>query len=406
MGWVAVALVGFVAVTAVGAYWYLQSGAFARYAIAKIVQQTQESTGGRLEVQHLGLNFRTLTSDLYGVTLHGKEGSGGLPLLQADRLTVRLRVDSVLRKKITLRELLIVHPVAHLTIDENGKTNIPEPPPTSKPSGGTNVFDLAVHHALLSAGEIYLNDRETPFAADVRDLNIETHYEFSRTAYVGSIDYSNADLQYGHYPPLSHALKVKFTATPTALTVDPLRLRVASSTVLLKTKVENYAQPKVDGTYEVHGHGPDLAQFSPGVKVEGDVSLAGPIKYECAPGTPPLRCLDISGRLSSDGLSVVSTAENVVVRRLAANFKLANDQVQSNDIVADLLDGRALGTILIRHLDSTLDGTATVKLQGISLDAVKQTSANEQLKRLPVTNSGRRDACHLGRVTAKRSTVV
>jgi translocation and assembly module TamB len=182
-------------------------------------------------------------------------------------------------------------------------------------------------------------------------------------------------------------MRVKFTATPIALTVDPLRLRVASSTVLLKTKVENYAQPKVDGTYEVHGHGPDLAQFSPGVKVEGDVLLAGPIKYECAPGTPPLRCLDISGRLSSDGLSVVSTAENVVVRRLAANFKLANDQVQSNDIVADLLGGRALGTMLIRNLDTTPDGTATVKMQTISLDAVKRTFANDQLKRLPVTGT-------------------
>jgi translocation and assembly module TamB len=387
IGWTAVVIVALIAVSGVGAYWYLQSSAFQRYATARIIQQTKESTGARLEVQHLDLKLRTLTSDLYGLTIHGTEGVGQPPLLQADELTVRLRIDSVLRRKITLQELLIVHPVAHVAIDENGKTNFPEPPPTSKPSSSTNVFDLAVRHALLSAGEIYLNDRKTPFAADVRDLKIETHYEFPKSAYVGSIEYGNADLQYGHYAPVSHALNVKFTATPAALNIDPLSLRVASSTVLLRTKVENFAQPKVDGTYEVHVHGQDLAQLSSSVKVEGDMAIAGPIKYDCVSGMPLLRCLDISGHLSSDGLSAKSAAGNVIVRRLVANYRIATEQVQSNDIVADLLDGRAWGTILIRNLDTTPNGTASVKIQGISLDAMKRTFTNEQLKRLPVTGS-------------------
>jgi translocation and assembly module TamB len=385
--WVAAGLVVLTILLFAGGYWFLQTSSFQRYAISKIGQQVQDSTGARLEVQHLALSLRTLTADLYGVTLHGVEPVGQPPLLQADRMTVRLKITSVLQHKISLDELLIVHPVAHLTVDENGKSNLPTPPPSSKPSSGTNVFDLAVRHALLSSGEAYVNDRQTPFAADVRDLKIESHFEALRKAYVGSIDYSNADLQYGHYRPLGHALEVRFTATPSQLTVDPLNLRVASSSIALKARVQNYSEPDADGTYELHLHAPDVARFVNGTKLDGDITMSGPMRYHNAENGSLLQALDVSGRVASDGLTATTPEGGLVIRKLLADYHLAQGQLRSDDISADLLNGHINAGLLVRHLDGIQEGTATVKLETISLEAVKRTVQSEQLKRLPITGT-------------------
>jgi len=386
LGWTAAVLLVVGVAALAGGYWYLKTSSFQRYAIAKIVQTKQESTGGKLDVQNLDFNLRTLRANLYGVTLHGTEHPSQPPLLQADRLSLAMKIDSVLRRKLSLAELLIVHPVVHLTVDQNGNTNIPTPPP-SKHSSSTSVFDLAVRHALLSRGEIYLNDERTPFAADVRDLNIESKFDFLRTAYQGSVTYGNADLQYGRYQPLSHALEVQFTATPSLLTIDPLKLRIASSSAVLKTKIENYSQPKLEGTYSIQIHGPDAAQLLGNVKLEGDVALDGGIKYQSAPNLSFLEAAEMAGRVSSGGLSARTSGEEISVQRLQATYQLSKGQLRSDDIRAELLNGQAHGTLLIRDLQGEQAGDATLKMAAISLASVKRTVQNAQLDRLPVTGT-------------------
>src|SRR5205807_1741404 len=79
----------------------------------------------------------------------------------------------------------VEHPVAHLLIDKQGRTNIPQPTAPKQQSSSINVFDLAVGHALLNNGEIYYNDRESSLDADVYDLRTDVTFDYLATRYRG-----------------------------------------------------------------------------------------------------------------------------------------------------------------------------------------------------------------------------
>src|SRR5262249_22105670 len=82
-----------------------------------------------------------------------------------------------------------------------------------------------------------------------------------------------------------------------------------------------------------------------------------------------------------------SASGNVDVHRLGATYRLTQAQLESNDISADLMNGHLNATLLVRNLDTNQQGTLTAKIESISLDAVKSTLQNSQLKRLPVTGN-------------------
>src|SRR3984885_1232960 len=151
IGWSLAGSAVLLLVAAGGGVLFLRSRYFANYALGKIVESVNEATGGRTEIRGLDFNLSTLTAHLYDVTVHGTEAANQAPLLHVDKLTVGLKIQSVLRRKITLSELLIEHPEVNLLVGANGKSNLPQRRP-SQSSSSTSVFDLAVRHALLTQG--------------------------------------------------------------------------------------------------------------------------------------------------------------------------------------------------------------------------------------------------------------
>ena len=132
----------------------LQNPAFQRYLVAKIEQSAQESAGARVEIQGLQIHLKTLSADIYGLTVHGTEPAGAKPLLEVPHARIGLKIISILRHKVNLSELLVDRPAVNLIVDKEGRSNLPQPPPSQNKSGSTNVFDLAVGHVLLTDGVI------------------------------------------------------------------------------------------------------------------------------------------------------------------------------------------------------------------------------------------------------------
>jgi len=182
VGWTLAAFVIITGIGVIGGYFYLKSTGFQHFAIRKIVEQANQATGGRTQIRALDFNLSTLTAHLYDVVIHGNESPDAPPLLQLDKLTVSLKIQSALHRKVNLSELLIEHPVVHVQVDREGKSNIPQSPP-SQSSGHTSVFDLAVGHVALSRGEVNYNDRKTPVDADLYDLGTDITFEPSATRY-------------------------------------------------------------------------------------------------------------------------------------------------------------------------------------------------------------------------------
>src|SRR5882762_1701192 len=370
IGWTAAALLGLILVAVGAGYFYLQSSGFKQYALRTIVQRTNDATGGRTEIGNLDFQLSTLTAHLYSITVHGGESSDQAPLLQIDKLTVGLKIQSILHHKVFLSELLIDHPVAYVRVDREGNSNILQSPP-SQTNSHTDVFELAVRHVLLNNGQINYNDKKSTLDADLFHLGAEIRFDLLAARYRGSISYDNGHLRYADYSPLAHSVKAKFHVTRSGLSLESAEMRVGASTVSLHADLTDYSNPTVEGDYEIRIHTQDFRQMSPAVTPAGDVTLSGKIHYRCSE-QPFLRCLSVDGQVASEAIAASSSQGHLDLRKLQGRYQLANGTLQARNIGAQLLGGRVNADLTIQNLDATAASRVRMSLVGISLEAAQQ----------------------------------
>lgn len=385
IGWT-FAVILILLIAAMGGYIYLKSSAFQQYAIRKIVVTANEATGGRTEIGGLDFNLSTLTAHLYNVVVRGSENPDQPPLLRVDKLTVGLKIQSALRRKVNLSELLIEHPVVHLQVDRHGKSNLPQAPP-SKSNSQTSVFDLAVGHAQLTNGELNYNDKKTPVEADLYHLGTDIHFNPLTTQYSGSISYDNGHVHYAQYAPMTHRFSARFSATPSVFSLESAAIEVGASEASLHAEVKNYSNPTVDGNYDVRVHTQDFASMSPTVKPAGEFSLKGQVRYQNQNNQPLLRTLAISGQIESAGLSADSTDGRLDVRKLQGHYRLANGSFQTRDLEIESLGGRVMADIEVQHLDTTPAARVQAALRSISLKSAQQAIHRTGVKQVAVSGT-------------------
>ena len=369
-----------------GGYFYLRSNAFRQFAIRKIVEQANQATGGRTQIGGLDFKLSTLTAHLYNVVIRGNESPDAPPLLQLDKLTVALKIQSVLHRKINLSELLIDHPVVHLQVNSEGKTNIPQAPP-SQSSSQTNVFELAVGHTAITRGEVNYNDRKTPLDADLYDLGTDITFEPFATRYRGSISYDRGQVALWRICTLAAQLRRTIQRDASRVLVESAVMKVASSSVKLHAKLTNYSNPAMAGDYDIRIHTQDLEAMSPTAKASGDVSLSGKIHYQSDSNRPFLRSIAIEGQMGSEALSAVASGKRVEVRKLKGRYQLADGTLRAQGVEAELLDGRIDADVDMTNFDTTPSSRVRATLHGISLRAAEQTVNRPELKNVVVSGS-------------------
>jgi translocation and assembly module TamB len=361
----------------------LRSERFQKFAIGEITASADQATGGRTEIRSLDFRLSTLTAHLYGITIHGREPASAPPLLQADKLTVGFKIQSVLQRRINLSDLEIAHPVVHIEVDRDGNSNLPQPPasPTSSP---TNIFEMAVHHVLLTNGEINYNDKHVPMDADLYDLGANIHYDLLGGRYSGAISYDRGHLQYRKYAPLLHSFHATFEATPSGLSIDPAVLTVQSSSATLHIRLTNYNHPDVDGNYHIDIRAADFATMATGLKPTGNLVLTGDFRCPLAGAQPLLRVLAVNGDISSDVLSATASTGRIVARKLHGNYSLANGALQATEIKMQTLGGTIRAELDVQHLDATPSTTLRTSFRGISLQAAQQALQRPEVKQVAV----------------------
>jgi len=374
--WAALGLGVLLLVVVVGGYAYLKSSAFERFALREIGKQAAEATGGKTTVGGLDFSLSGLTANLYNITVRGTESPDQPPLLHADKLTVQVKIVSLLHRQVSLRELLIEHPVIHVAVSQEGKNNLPTPPP-SKSSSHTSVFDLAIGHAQLTNGEVDYNDQKTPINADLYDLGTDIRFTPGIKKYEGTLSYDRGRLRYAAYQPLPHSLSLKFGATPEQLKVESATLRVGGSEVSLQAEVTNYSNPIANGAYAIRIHAQDFASMSPSAKAEGDVLLSGKLHYQAVGNESAIRSVSIDGRIASDALLAAASGKRVELRKLQGEYRLANGNLILRSISVDTFGGRIVADGEMNHLESTRDSRFHASLQGISLREVQRTAGTQ-----------------------------
>ena len=365
----------------------LPNPAFQRYLIAKIEQSTQESTGARVEIQNLQIHVRTLSADVYALIVHGTEPAGAKPLLEVPHARIGLKIISILKHKVNLSELLVDRPAVNLIVDKEGHSNLPQPPPSQKKSGSTNVFDLAVGHVLLTDGVINAIDRQIPVNANLSGLRTEISFSQLQKKYSGTISYQSGLLQYEHLRPLPHSLQASFDATPSELNLRPLLLKLGGSRLQIDAKVRAYGSaPVADGHYAVVLHTQDFAGLS-SADASGDVALSGAMSYKDVPGRSALKNATLLGEIASNGLAVSSAQAAVKIQKIVGKYRLADGNFNADDVALDLLGGRFTANGVVDGVDFARRSRFHLQLAGISLQALKSSMRNLSKQSVPVTGT-------------------
>ncbi len=359
-------------VLAIAAYFVLRSERFHRYVIATVERKAAEATGGRVEVGSYAVRLSPITVTVDHIVVHGTEPPQGRPLLQAEQLKLGLKIVSLLKQKIDLRDIEVTHPVAALLVDKSGKTNIPQPKNPASSSGSTNVWDLGIQRVLLSNGEIYYNARKTPLQAELHDLNTRVDYSAAAQRYEGSLSYDRGRLQFGDYRPLPHTLQARFNATSTHAELQSLTLAVGSSRATLRGTINNYNQPVVVADYGVFLHTADFRSALGNDSLPtGDVELSGSLQYHDLPGRPALQSASLRGQLRSRLLEVLTPQLRTRIAGVRAQYVLANNNFSVEGLQAELLGGRLDADLTVKDVAEVRDAQLRASLQRISLENAK-----------------------------------
>jgi translocation and assembly module TamB len=400
LGWIAVVLVTSITVLGVVGYLIIKSPRFHEYLLAQIEKQASEATGAEVRVQNFALHFSRLAADAYGITVRGNQPVSAGPLVQADQLRIRLRIVSLLRKKVDLSEIVLRHPVVNLQVRKDGTTNLPTTP-KSNSNTSTNLFDLGIQHVLLEHGEIYYNDVKTPLDAEFHDLQLEVKAELIGKGYDGNLSYRSGRIQYGETKSLPHNLTASFQANPSEFTLKPLVLKVASSTIELEGQVRNYSQPSASGSYKITLNMQDARSTLKNASIPtGEVTLTGSVRYQQQDNVPLIRALDLDGRLKSGELAVSTADLSAVVRNVRGEFRLTNANLDARRLEADLLGGHVIATATMQNLDSNSIARLHASVNAISLSAANAALRTAPLEAMPIDGqiSGTADAAWTGSV--------
>jgi translocation and assembly module TamB len=145
------------------------SDQFQNMVRARLAQQLQAVTGGRVEIASFHWHLLRLEAEAGGVVIHGDEQTGEAPYAQMQSMRVGLSVLGFWSPRILLRELVIVRPQFHFIFYPDGATNQPQPARqrTASRSGMTTLFDLRAGRIAVEQGDIDLDNRAA--ALDVQN---------------------------------------------------------------------------------------------------------------------------------------------------------------------------------------------------------------------------------------------
>jgi translocation and assembly module TamB len=351
----------------------LNSTRFHNYVIRTAEQQAQESLGVRVQLQNFAVNFSNLRLDLYGVTVDGASPYSSPPLLQVQHAEASLRVVSILRKKWYLDDIRADQPVVQVYVDKNGHSNIPTIK-SSNSNSQTSIFDLGIRRAVIDRGEIFYNDRPTPLAVDLHNVDFHSVFNEVLKQYVGKLAYADGRLAYGAFQPFTHNLEAQFDATPTTFHLSTAKISSGAAQIVLSATANDYStNPAVQAQYDVTADGAQLARLlnNPSVP-SGLVRATGSAQYQSIPNQPALQTLVVNGDLNSRQLLVKTTSATAAITNIAAHYSLKNGDATLRDFRASLLGGQITAQGTMKDISGNSRSDLTASVRGISLTQARQ----------------------------------
>jgi translocation and assembly module TamB len=243
-------LLGLIAVG--GAAWYMTTDSFQAYVRARIVDEMEKITGGRVELgTYHTIPFR-LQAEIRGLTIHGTEAPDDVPLAHADRVVARIRIISLLETEFGFKSIVIERPVIHLIVHPDGTTNIPAPKVKRESTKNPveELFSLSIRNLQVREGNFLWNDQATPFDFEANNVAADMSYSFLRSRYDGTLVLGRVSTRYRDYQPFSWTAAARFSLSKNEVEVSSLKLDTGRSHLEASGRVRDFFNPVISADYK------------------------------------------------------------------------------------------------------------------------------------------------------------
>ncbi|MDE1162806.1 MAG: translocation/assembly module TamB domain-containing protein [Acidobacteriaceae bacterium] len=433
IAWSAVSIVALLVILLVGLNWYTSTADFQRRVGKEVSSVLEDSTGGRVEVGHLGFSLWHLAIEVDGLVIHGKEAAGELPYLSANKIFVRLKINTFLshtvgkgpQSHVGLNLLRVEQPKFHLIIDKDGNTNqpIPRKPSTSTEPVQDTLLDLQAEKVEVTQGLAVLNDKAIPFDLSAQKLNAEVHYLSATDRYGATLDLADLRTKMGPQPEVSSKLHLTAQIGRDMMSLDSFDFETGEKTHLkASAELKNFAKPEwqvdlsggvelkqlgylanLDGFYagvanlDVHGRNcvvePVVAQQKPHFwqhhnkkPLPADVKMLPP-DPDCKAGYL------LAGDVTAKGVTYRIPNVRVHDAGLAAQLRVTPTQLLFTSITTTLPGGgRIAGDLKINNWlgevpsDAPASSATTVAAAQAANTAAKGINARPPVQSLAITN--------------------
>lgn len=234
---------------------YTQSAGFHERARQFVMTQIAKATGGSVELQRVSWDLLRVEFELDGLVIHGKETEGEVPLLRAEEVRARLKWAALLERRLSLRELSVVHPLAHLEVYKDGSTNLPVP----KTKQGTpaeqvgQLLRLAMDHGELIDGLLLWNEQKVKLEGSAEKVALLLRYNSADQHYDGAVRVGAVRIAQPEIEPLTLGVEAKFRLYRDRVEVPQLEVRQGYSWVQASGAVMDLKSPVAQFAYRVSG---------------------------------------------------------------------------------------------------------------------------------------------------------
>jgi translocation and assembly module TamB len=302
-----------------------------------IVSQIETATGGKAELGAFRFDWSTLTAQVDRLVVHGAEPAGQAPLLSVDRLTVVLRIVSLLGRDVDLARIAATAPQSHLIVYPDGHTNVPQPkiahPGKSLPE---TILDLKIRQFDLSNGSFLLElpgraPRSEPWDAHGENLAVNADYESARSRYRGRISLGRLRVRQWDL-----GIQADAALERNRVTIENARVATAKSSVSIPhAAIDNLAAPVVTADYDAALETGEFDRVLKGlVKSRGSVRFAAAADFR------------IAGSVESPTL----TYQRYRAANIAGSLIVQPDLIDFPSFHAAVLGGSVSGKLQIRDL--------------------------------------------------------
>ena len=375
------ALAGLALAVVVAAVLVLRSGWFNEKVRERVVSTVETATGGRVEVGSFQFDWTQLRAQIGAFVIHGTEPSGKPPLFRARTVAVGLKIVSILKRSVDIQYLEVVEPQVYLTIDSDGRTNLPAP----KIRGGRNtaesILNLAIGQFSLQNGVFEIESRgQVPFDARGRNLNARFLYEQSGPRYRGDLSMQPLEVVWGSYGPVPLDIAMAVTFEKNRIGIASAKVATADTRIEFSGAVEDLVSPRGSFRYNLRASLADVNRIFrvPELKhgtaeVAGNAVWAGSSNYstsgrlhaygvEYRDSFVRLQGFRVDAALAAGpagiGLSgvrlsgnEVNLASQVPVEGTIASAVLRGRDLEFGGVAVDALGGGFRGQVQLRNLD-------------------------------------------------------